>query len=246
VREVLGIDPFPLGPQPVDRRMHVKDAHHIEVPRTLDDLCQSDRLALIVYDMQVGILNQLGDGGRAVLAKVLEVLDAARTAGLPVFFLRHLSLPRALMGTFQLRQAMAWQRVQDPDKVQPWFVRDSPGFALAPELRVRPEEAVFDKITFSAFEGTPLAIALRDLNVNAFAIVGVATEIGIEPTVRHGGDLGLIPVVVTDACGTGHAEEGERALACLRYMGDALFTTSAEFGAALLRGAMPASNTKSS
>src|SRR5262245_17523449 len=212
----------------------------IDVPRTLEDVCRAGRLALVVYDMQVGILSQLGDGGRPVVAKVLEVLDAARTTGRPVFFLRHLSLPRALMGTFQLRQAMAWQRVQDPDEVQPWFVRDSPGFALAPELRVRPDEAVFDKITFSAFEGTPLAIALRDLDVNAFAIVGVATEIGIEPTVRHGGDLGLIPVVVTDACGTGHAEEGERALACLRYMGDALLTTTTAFRDALRRAAAPA------
>jgi nicotinamidase-related amidase len=211
--------------------------HRIEVPRTLDDVCRSRRLALVVYDMQVGILSQLADGGQAVLAKVLEVLDASRTAGLPVFFMRHLSLPRPLMGTFQLRQAMAWQRVQDPGDVRPWFLRDSPGFALAPELQVRPEEAVFDKLTFSAFEGTPLAIALRDLDVNAFAIAGVATEIGIEPTVRHGSDLGLVPVVVTDACGAGHTEAGERALALLRYMGDALFTTTPEFGDVLRRSA---------
>ena len=209
------------------------DALKIEIPRNLDDICRSARLALIVYDMQVGILSQLGELGPKILEKVLEVLAAARAARLPVFFLRHLSLPRPLMGTFQLRQAMAWQRVNDPDQVRPWFLRDSPAFALAPELQVRADEAVFDKITFSAFEGTPLAIALRDLGMNAFAIVGVATEIGIEPTVRHGGDLGLIPIVVTDACGAGHAEEGERALACLRYMGEAIFTTSSEFAASL-------------
>src|SRR5262245_15692080 len=222
------------------RRMDVDDARPIEVPRTLDDICRSGRLALIVYDMQVGILSQLEGGGRSVLAKVLEVLDAARSAGLPVFFLRHLSLPRALMGTFQLRQAMAWQRVEDPAAVRPWFLRDTPGFALAPELELRPDEVVFDKITFSAFEGTPLAIALRDLGVNAFAIAGVATEIGIEPTVRHGSDLGLIAVVITDACGAGHAEEGERALASLRYLGDALFTTTTAFRDALRRAAAPA------
>lgn len=212
------------------------DAQQIRVPRGLDDLCRAGTLALVVYDMQVGILGQLPEGGRPVLAKVLEVLDAARSAGLPVFFLRHLSLPRGLMGTYQLRQAMAWQKVRDPEEVRPWFLRDSPGFALAAELQVRPEEAVFDKITFSAFEGTALPIALRDLGITAFAVVGVATEIGIEPTVRHGGDLGLIPVIVEDACGPGDEAEGERALACLRYLGDAIFTTAAGFGEAL-RGA---------
>jgi nicotinamidase-related amidase len=55
----------------------------------------------------------------------------------------------------------------------------------------------------SAFEGTPLPIILRDCALNAFAIVGVATEVGIEPTVRHGADLGFIPIVVSDACDAG-------------------------------------------
>jgi len=32
-------------------------------------------------------------------------------------------------------------------------------------------------------------------------IVGAVLEIGIEPTARHAADLGLLPVVVTDACG---------------------------------------------
>ncbi len=36
---------------------------------------------------------------------------------------------------------------------------------------------------FSAFEGTPLAMVLSDCGLSAFAIVGIATEIGIDPTV---------------------------------------------------------------
>ena len=94
---------------------------------------------------------------------------------------------------------------------------------------------MLDKITMSAFEGTPLDIALRDCEVRAFIIVGVATEIGIEPTVRHGADPGYIPVLVTDACGTGNEEAGHRALASLRFMRDALFTTAEEIGE-ILRG----------
>ena len=68
------------------------------------------------------------------------------------------------------------------------------------------------------FEGTPLDIALRDCGINSFIIAGVATEIGIEPTVRHGADLGHIPIVVTDACGAGHAEAAQRALASIEFL----------------------------
>ena len=76
----------------------------------------------------------------------------------------------------------------------------------------------------SAFEGTPLNIVLRDCGVNTFAIVGVAMEVGIEPTVRHAADLGYVPVIVRDACGAGHEEAGQRSMACVEYSGDAVFT----------------------
>ena len=97
-------------------------------------------------------------------------------------------------------------------------------FSLFPEVSPLPSEAIFDKITMSAFEGTPLNIALRDCGINTFAIVGVATEIGIDPTVRHGADLGFIPIVVTDACGAGDEDTAKRSLASLEFMGDPFLT----------------------
>jgi biuret amidohydrolase len=212
----------------------VQHAFGLDIPRTLDDVCDPRRLALIVYDMQIGIIRQLGNGA-TITAKVVEVIRVAREAGVRVFFMRHLSLPRELMGVFQFRMAMAWQRVERAEDVQPWFLRDSPGFQLVPEVEPLPSEAIFDKITMSAFEGTPLDIALRDCGIVAFAIVGVATEIGIEPSVRHGADLGYIPIVVRDACGAGHREAGERAMASLEYMGDAMLTDVEEFSRVLRR-----------
>ena len=128
------------------------------------------------------------------------------------------------MGVFQLRTAMAWQRVNSPEEVNPWFLRDSPGFQIVPELTPLPTEGVFDKLAMSAFAGTWLDLALRDCGVNAFIIVGVATEIGIEPTVRHGTDLGYIPVFVTDACGGGNEEAATRSVESLKFMGDAIVT----------------------
>jgi biuret amidohydrolase len=128
------------------------------------------------------------------------------------------------MGVAQFRTAMAWQRVKSADEVKPWFLRDSPGFHLIPEMNPLPSEAIFDKITMSAFEGTPLNIALRDCGIDSFGIVGIAMEIGIEPTVRHGVDLGYIPVVVTDACGFGHRDAAARSVASIEFAGDALLT----------------------
>jgi nicotinamidase-related amidase len=193
------------------------------IPETLDDLIDRTRLALVVYDMQVGIVRQI-ENGEQITKRVVEVIEQARAAGIRIILTRHMSLPRELMGVSQFRMAMAWQRVSSPDEVKPWFLPDSPAFQLIPEVTPLPSEAVFDKITMSAFEGTPLNIVLRDCGITAFAIVGIAMEIGIEPTVRHGADLGYVPVVVTDACGFGHADAAARSFASLEFAGDTLFT----------------------
>jgi nicotinamidase-related amidase len=113
----------------------------------------------------------------------------------------------------------------------------SPGFELTPALEPRASEAIIDKITMSAFEGTPLDIVLRDCGVRAYLIVGVALEVGIEPTVRHSADLGYIPIVVRDACGAGDAAAGHRALEALMFAGDAIVTDTDAVIASLIGGA---------
>jgi len=191
-------------------------AYGLEIPQTLEEVCDRRRMALLVYDMQVGIVRHVPDA-EAFTARVVRVVEAARRARMRVVFARHLSLPNELAGVFQLRTAMAWQRVERVGDVRPLFLRDAPDFQLVPELTPLPTEAVFDKLAMSMFVGTPLELVLRDCGINAFAIVGAVTEIGIEPTVRHGADLGFIPVVVTDACGSVDAAAGERALASVDY-----------------------------
>jgi biuret amidohydrolase len=203
----------------------MQDAFGLEIPETLEEACDPTRAALLVYDMQVGVLNQIAERDE-VIATVRRVVEAARGAGVRVFFMRHMSLPKNVAGVFQLRQAMAWQRAKTVDDVESWFLRDSDGFPITPELQPLRTEVIFDKITMSAFEGTPLDIALRDCGLSVFVVVGVAIEIGIEPTVRHGADLGYIPVVVTDACGAGNEEAGRRTLDAIQFVGDAFVTDS--------------------
>jgi nicotinamidase-related amidase len=180
-------------------------------------------MALLVYDMQAGIVTQLNNGPE-IVGRVREVLEAAREGGFPVFFTRHTSLPKQLMGTFQLRQQMAWQRVESVEEVRAPFPREAPQTRIVPELEPLESEAVSDKIAMSAFEGTFLNTALRDLGIDCFAICGIATEVGIEPTVRHGADLGYLPVVIADGCGAGDEEEATRSLDLLRFAGDAILT----------------------
>src|ERR1700749_667345 len=98
----------------------------IEIFSTLQDLVHPQRTALLVYDMQVGIVPQIKDGPE-ILTKVLALLQASRRAGLRTILTRPMSLPLELMGSFQYRMAMAWQRKQNPADVKSPFLRDSSG-----------------------------------------------------------------------------------------------------------------------
>ena len=191
-------------------------AYGLEIPETLAEVSDPSRAALLVYDMQAGIVPHVR-APDALVANVVRVTEAARAAGARVVFTRHRSLPNELAGVFQLRTAMAWQRKRRVEDVQAAFLPDAPAFALVPELDPLPSEVVLDKLALSAFVGTPLELLLRDCGLDALVVVGAVLEIGIEPTVRHGCDLGLIPVVVTDACGVVDEAAGSRTLQSLDY-----------------------------
>lgn len=204
----------------------------VDVPQSLDDACDPRRLALLVYDMQVGVLAQIADA-EAVISRVQDVLAAARAAGVRTVFVRHVTLPTRLMGAAQLRMWRAWQRRDSAGDVVSAFPPAAGHSQIVPGLEPAADEAVFDKLTMSAFEGTPLDIVLRDCGVMAVAVVGVALEIGIEPTARHAADLGYVPIVIRDACGAGDAAAGARSLDALQFAGDTMITDVAGFAAAL-------------
>src|SRR5262245_14831590 len=120
-------------------------AYGLDVPKDLDEVCHPGRTALLVYDMQAGIVPQLAAG--AIMGRVRQVLQAAREGGFRVFFTRHMSLPNASAGVSQLRRAKAWQRADRAVDTRPAFPRGSPQFEITPEVAPLVEEAVVDKIT---------------------------------------------------------------------------------------------------
>jgi nicotinamidase-related amidase len=205
----------------------MKQAFGLSIPEQLRELCTPERAALIIYDMQAGIVPQLSDG-REIAAGCQQILAAARKVGFRIFFTRHLFLPNRIAGVGQLRRAMVWQRKSDPAETKPLFTSGSPSWQIVPELSPQEDEPVIDKITMSAFEGTYLDLAMRDAQLQVFIIAGIALEVGIEPTVRHGLDLNYIPIVVSDLCGSKTEEVKRRSLSALEDTGEVIQVKAAE------------------
>lgn len=213
----------------------MKEAFGLEVPQTLEDVVQRSRCALILYDMQAAIVPQI-PAGPEIKSRCVELLGAARKAGLRIFHTRHFFLPPAAAGVGQLRRAMVWQRKEEARETKCLIPQGSPGYHIIPELEPGEGEVAVDKITMSAFEGTFLNLAMRDAGIESFLIAGIALEVGIEPTVRQALDLNYIPVVVTDACGSKTDEHKHRSLATLSETGEVFTATTTEVVELLRKG----------
>ena len=203
------------------------EAFGLSIPNRLSEVCAPARCAVVIYDMQKGIVPQI-TGGLEIITHCRQLLEAARASGYRIFFTRHFFLPNAVAGVGQLRRAMAWQRKKKPEETKPVFLQGSPLWEIVPELAPGEGEVVIDKITMSAFEGSFLHLAMRDAHLDSFIIAGIALEVGIEPTVRHALDLNFCPVLVTDACGSKTEERRKRAIATLADTGELYCASTAE------------------
>jgi nicotinamidase-related amidase len=210
----------------------LRTATNLALPQTLAEIVDPALAALLVYDMQVGITRQVKDAPRITNA-IASLVEKAREKRLRIAYSRHLSPPGAWLGAVATRTAMSWQRLQEPTNIALPFAREAAATQIAPELAPSADDLVVDKFAMSAFEGTYLATMMRDCKLSTIIICGIATEVGIDPTVRHAADLGFIPVMVTDACGAGNIEAGERAVAALTFAGDTVMVTAEQLIAAL-------------
>jgi biuret amidohydrolase len=191
----------------------------LSIPEGLSEVLVPSRCAVVIYDMQKGIVPQIPDGNE-IAGRCRELLDAARRSGFRIFFTRHFFLPNAAAGVGQFRRAMVWQKKTTPEETRPFIAQGSEAGEIVSELAPADGEVVIDKITMSAFESTFLNLAMRDAHLDSFVIAGIALEVGIGPTVRHGLDLNLCPVLALDACGSKNLEVRQHVIADLQETGE--------------------------
>ena len=81
----------------------MEKAFGLEIPQSLEEACNPRRMALIVYDMQVGILKQIKDGEK-IISQVAEVLQAARLSRSTSVFLPSYVIAKRTDGRFSITQ----------------------------------------------------------------------------------------------------------------------------------------------
>lgn len=147
------------------------------------------KTAIVVIDLQKGIVGRAGEAGAAVIANAAALLAAARRAGAQPILVH---VGGALDGADRLRpnadEPMRMTGALPPD----WS-------ELLPELDRQPGDAVVMKRQWGAFYGTDLELQLRRRGLTTIVLCGIATEFGVESTARDAYERGFELVFAADA-----------------------------------------------
>ena len=183
------------------------------------------RVALVVIDIQAGA--STGEDTLAVvgaddaIANAVEVLRAARAAGLPVIHFKEVH--RKEMVDFG----------RELDGSEPVHCLESwPGTDYHPETYPIDGEHPMQKRRYSCFVGTDLSILLRGLRVDTLVLVGAMTNVCVHYTFADAHQEDLHVHVVEDAVYGSDWPAHHAALTAMAYLQRDARVTTAEVVAA--------------
>lgn len=172
-----------------------------------------DRTAVVVVDMQNafaspgGMLDLAGIDVRPVrdaVANARLVCEAARAAGVPIVYLTigyppdqsTAGGPDSPNPQKELALGLMRERPELRGKLLTFGTWD---FAIVDELAPEPPDTVIVKSRYSGFHGTDLDSVLRSRGIRNLLMVGIASNVCVESTIRDAYFLEYWPVMVADA-----------------------------------------------
>ena len=177
--------------------------------RPFDFDLRTDRVALIVIDMQRDFLEPGGFGEslgndvarlQAIVPATARLIAGFRAAGRPVIHTRecHASDLSDCPPAKRLRGAPGL-RIGDPGPMGRILIAGEPGAEIVPELAAMPGETVIDKPGKGAFHATGLGALLENNHITQLVFAGVTTEVCVQTTMREANDRGFECLIAEDA-----------------------------------------------
>jgi nicotinamidase-related amidase len=141
---------------------------------------------------------------RAIIPKILSLLEACRKAGLQVYHTREGH--RADLSDLSSR-ALTRSRnnpsgigIGDQGPLGRLLVRDEPGHEIVRELYPKDGEPVIDKPGNGAFAYTDFELLLHLKAIRNLIVCGVTTDVCVHTTMREANDRGYDCLLVEDCC----------------------------------------------
>lgn len=179
---------------------------------------------LLVIDVQndycheQGAFGQMGiplDNIQRSVRRLLPFIEEIRQVGLPVIFIRNQHSEWDDSATWLTRR-----RRRGAAKIVPVCVEGTWGVEFY-QVHPTPADRVVIKHRYSAFIDTDLDVILRSRKVSSLLLAGIATNVCVESTARHGFMKDYQVTLVEDCCAAASLEEHQGTLLNIsKFFGD--------------------------
>lgn len=151
-----------------------------------------DRTALLVMDVQRGIVERIADDA-GYLDRLTAAITKARAAGIPVIYVTI---------SFRHGHPEISERNKSFSAIMTagGFTHDDPATRIHPAVAPQQDDVVVIKRRVSAFTGSDLDVVLRGLGISTLVLTGISTSGVVLSTLRQAADLDYQLVVLSDAC----------------------------------------------
>lgn len=173
----------------------------------LDPALLPSRTAIVLIDLQNDVIRNPNGPfygaiaeqvrNKQVVERVVQLTTQARAAGALIFYITVVRRQDYQDVVNQISELVAAGKAPPP-KLQVSLVEGTNGARLVDELKPEPGDYVLVKKRRNAFHQTELDFHLRARNITTVAIGGVATDLGVENTVRDAWDRDYNVIVLED------------------------------------------------
>jgi nicotinamidase-related amidase len=151
------------------------------------------KTALILLDLQNGILDRFQGDVNSYLTRVSEAIKASREAGINIIYVRTCfrpGHPEISKRNFSASKIASLGGAVEGD---PWV-------EISPKVAPLKHDIIVTKRRVSAFSGSDLDCVLRGLDVDGLVLTGIATSGAVLSTIRQAADLDFRITVIEDLC----------------------------------------------
>ncbi len=164
-------------------------------------MTETSDTALLVMDVQEGIVERLGEQRKEYVSTVETAVDKAHAADVPVFYV-------------VVRFRDGYPEVNPRNKMFSRIVDDSRSVtegdeATEPVITPEADDLVVSKKRVSAFAGSDLEMILRAQGITHLVLTGIATSGVVLSTLRAAADKDYELTVLSDCCADRDSEVHE-------------------------------------
>ncbi|MGC1908782.1 MAG: isochorismatase family cysteine hydrolase [Candidatus Dormiibacterota bacterium] len=148
--------------------------------------------ALLVMDVQGGVVPRYPEDSERLLKVLNAATTAARSAGVTVIYVRV---------AFRQGSPEIIRRNRTFSAIGPAAMdEDDPATQIHPAVTPHRDDIVVTKKRVSAFTASDLEVLLRSLTVDSLVLTGIATSGVVLSTLRQASDLDYSLTVLSDGC----------------------------------------------